>query len=239
MEIIAELPPQRSLDKLISLSKALSSVADAIDVPDAPMGRPAPSSAIISAVLRSLLFPPPEVIAHVRLLDVSELGAVNIAKALELAGVRRLLLLRGDRPAVGDPCFKEPEKVMGLIRSDRVNIRLGLLLSLARPIEEVMRRVAAGADFYLVTRPWRSPNLKRVASEVRRLGGRTYVYLVVETHRNAHALVGVPQDERVRGNELAEAIKSLSGVVDGVVISSPGDKEALVESLRAARAVTG
>ncbi len=239
MELIAELPPQRTLERLLAVSKAIASAADAIDVPDAPMGRPAPSSAVLSAMLRSLLAPPPDVIAHIRLLDVSELGAVNLAKALELAGVRRLLLLRGDTPTMGDPCMKEPEKVMALVRSGGLNMRLGLLLSLARPREDVMRRVAAGADFYLVTRPWRSPLLSDVAREVRRSGGRTYVYLVVETHRNARALVGVPQDERVRGQELIEAIRSLSGVVDGVVISSPGDREALIESLRAARAATG
>jgi len=137
LELLAELPPQRSAERLLGLASELSRLADAIDVPDAPLGLPAPSSALASAIIRSRLSPPPEVVAHLRLLDVSGLGALNIAKGLELAGVSRLLLLRGDAPAVGDPCNNEPESVMNTLRSSGVKLRLGLLLSLAKSLEEV------------------------------------------------------------------------------------------------------
>lgn len=239
MELVVELPPYRTLEKLLGAARALVSAADAIDVPDAPMGLPAPSSAVVSAIIRSQVSPPPEVIAHLRLLDVSELGALNVARALELVGVPRLVLLRGDVPSLGDPCRGVPEKVMQTIRSQGLSLRLGLLLSLAKPIDEVMRRIEARADFYLVTRPWRSPALKEVSSRARAAGSKVYVYLVVETQRNAQALAGLPRDEKVRVAEVADAVRHLSGVVDGVIISSPGDKESLLAALREARAVTG
>jgi len=239
LELLAELPPQRSAEKLLSLASELSRLADAIDVPDAPLGLPAPSSALVSAIIRSRLSPPPEVVAHLRLLDVSGLGALNIAKGLELAGVSRLLLLRGDAPAVGDPCNNEPESVMNTLRSSGVKLRLGLLLSLAKPLEDVMKRVRARADFYFVTRPWWSPALRDVRREAGALGSRVYVYLVVETPRNAHVLAGLPTEEKVREGQVAQAALRLSEAVDGVIISSPGDREALLRSLREVREALG
>jgi len=179
------------------------------------------------------------VVAHLRLLDVSWLGALNIAKGLELAGVSRLLLLRGDAPAVGDPCNNEPESVMNTLRSSGVKLRLGLLLSLAKPLEEVMRRVRARADFYFVTRPWWSPALGDVRREAGALGSRVYVYLVVETPRNAHVLAGLPAEEKVREGQVTQAALRLSGAVDGVIVSSPGDREALLRSLREVREALG
>ncbi|MGC9072306.1 MAG: hypothetical protein ACP5HK_06415 [Acidilobus sp.] len=239
MELLAELTPRRTLEKTVGAARELSRYADAIDVPDAPLGLPAPSSPIISALIRNLLSPPPEVVAHVRLLDLSELGAVNVAQALEVAGVSRLVLLRGDRPALGDPCDKEPERVLASVRSIGLRIRLGLLLSLSKPFSEVMRRLSAGADFYFVTRPWRSGLLRTVSSEARRRGARTYVYLVVETPRNAHLLPSIPPEEKLSEGSVREAVSSLEEAVDGVIISSPGDREVLLRSLREAREAIG
>jgi len=42
LELLAELPPQRSAERLLGLASELSRLADAIDVPDAPLGLPAP-----------------------------------------------------------------------------------------------------------------------------------------------------------------------------------------------------
>jgi len=44
LELLAELPPQRSAERLLGLASELSRLADAIDVPDAPLGLPAPPS---------------------------------------------------------------------------------------------------------------------------------------------------------------------------------------------------
>jgi len=65
------------------------------------------------------------------------------------------------------------------------------------------------------------------------------VYLVVETPRNAHVLAGLPTEEKVREGQVAQAALRLSEAVDGVIISSPGDREALLRSLREVREALG
>ena len=236
LEVVAELPPGRSRERLLSRAAELLRHADSIDIPDAPLGQPAISSPIAAAMISAALGAGERVVAHLRLMDVNELGALNVAYGLSAAGVRRLVLLRGDRPAHGDPCEGSPERAAALIRSAGLGISIGHLLSLAKPLDEVMKRVASGADFFLITRPWRSPLVAEVARAARARGAKTYVYLVVRTPRNADVLASIPREEIVEPGEVGDAVRMLAGSVDGVVISAPRDFEAQLRALRDARA---
>ena len=229
------MTPRSSLEKLLDVSRRLLRLADSLDVPDAPLGIPAPSSAMIASLLKSRLGDEADVIAHLRTLDVSEMGAVNIAMGLSLAGVRRLLLLRGDPPPFGSPCGPSPEDVASRLRSVGLDLRLGHLLSLAKPMSEVMKRVGLGADFYVVTRPWNSPSLGSLHRETSARGSKLYVYLVVISERNKGLLSDIPKEEVVAPNEVFDAVSSLRGNVDGVIVSSPRDLEAQVRALEEAR----
>jgi hypothetical protein len=236
LELIAELPPKRSLDKMARVASRLLELADSLDVPDAPLGAPAPSSPVMAAAIRSALGGRADLIAHLRLLDVSPLGVVNIAMSMEAAGVSRLLLLRGDRPALGDPCNTDPEAMAAVIRSLGIRVRVGHLLSLAKPMDQVLRRASSGADFYVITRPWRSGLVSEVVRGAHLRGSKLYVYLVLLTEANADALRSIPREELVTMSEVREAIERLRGVVDGVIVSSPRDLESQLSALREARA---
>jgi 5,10-methylenetetrahydrofolate reductase len=234
-ELIAELPPKRSFNKIVSIASRLIELADSLDVPDAPLGYPSPSSPVVSAALKASMRNDVDIIAHLRLLDTAHLGAVNVAMAMESLGISRLLLLRGDRPSIGSPCSATPEDVAATIRGLGLKVKVGHLLSLAKPVQQVLQRVSSGADFYVVTRPWRSPLIGDVSRAAHQRNAKVYVYLVVLSKANAELLSSIPREELVMPDEVKEAVSALRERVDGVIISSPRDLESQLRALREAR----
>jgi len=232
-EIIAELTPYSNKEKLLRHAKDLIEYSDLIDIPDAPLGIPSPSSSLISCMIKDN-FDNANIITNIRLFDVNRLNLLNTITALRMNQINNFLLVRGDLPLVGNKIEDvTPDEAINVIRSKYADTNLGLLLNLNKPINEINERIKRRASFYLITRPWFSEKLKEVSKNVKEQNSKLYLYFVLITENNKEFLLKhLPKEELVHIDKLDEAIQSVENYVDGILFSSPTDHEGLIKSLK-------
>ena len=237
MKIIAELEPSRKRDKLLSRVKGLVANVDAIDIPEVPMGRPLASAAVLSAHLQAI-YPDTEFIPHVRVIDLNRVGLLSIIAGLGVAGIRETVLLRGDDPVEGSIVEDLTVEEAALLVRERLKTypRLGAMLSMRFPIEAMEKRLEAPFDFYMVLRALHDPRkLVKVSTIAQAKGKLLYAYVIVAGSRNRELLKRMLGDQPIYSvEEVENVIDQLSGLVDGIIISSPGDYQALVEAAQKA-----
>lgn len=233
MKVIAELEPTRNREKLLARVKMLAPNVDAIDIPEAPMGRPIASAPVLAAHLKAL-YPTLSFIPHIRVIDVNRVGLLSIAGGLKAAGVEEAVLLRGDDPAEGTVVNDlDVEEAAALVKTRiRGAPRLGAMLSIRYPREKIASRLLSSLDFFMVLRALHDrEKLAWVAGEARRLGKRLYAYIIVYSERNREKLLSMLGDQPLYPlDRVEEAAEALRGTVDGVVVSSPGDVDAVVKA---------
>ena len=236
MELVAEFEPVKSREELEARARLLEGVFDWVDVPDSPMGVPGGFSPIVAMAVKSASRGL-RVIAHLRLIDLSRLAVESIIKSIRLTPIERLLFLRGDPPARRSTVVNDvtPEEAVELARRKLPGREFGLLLSLRKPLNDILSRLRRASDFYLVLNASeeRLGLLKSVYEEARRLGSRIYVYVMVVTGKNSD----IARATRARWFKPPEAVafatEQLRGLCDGVVVSAPRDFGTLVEVGRA------
>ena len=236
MELLFEIEPVSRRDKLVGRVRALEGLVDWLDIPDSPMGRSRFFSPLASCIAKNVSHV--KVVAHLRVIDVSRVALESILKGLELCNVERIAFVRGDlvegSTAVRDV---EPEDAVKLAKST-TKLEAGLTISLRKPIEDIEKRLSSGADFYLVLNLNRDTieKLEAIERVSRKLGVKLYPYVVLLTEANRSKLLGIL--ERWKLHEPEEALKLVEAsndIVDGVLISSPGDFQGglrFVERLR-------
>ncbi|MEB3773972.1 MAG: hypothetical protein GSR86_03485 [Desulfurococcales archaeon] len=226
MELIAELDGSRDLRELEEKVNPLKDLYDWIDLPDSPMGSPGPFSILAGCILEERYGV--KTIPHLRLADLNMLAVKSIAKTLPLTRIKRLVLLRGDKPRSGSMVEDlTPEEAMAIFRRRNPGIEVGLLLSMRKPWNTILERLEAGPDFILVLNHTMKPleDLEKLSREARGRGIKVYPYIIVETRRNKELLKGV---RGVIGDSMVYSyISRIKGLVDGLLISSPGDHEYL------------
>ncbi len=206
MELIAEYDPPRDRERILAEAEMLAGVFDAIDIPDAPLGKPNYSSPVYSAFLAAHGY---RVVAHLRVTDVNVIAFKTITKTLGVVGVDSILYLRGDLPQQGSPVDQvTPEEAVAYALRRPEAPKPGLLISLRKPLEEISGRIAVGARFYYVLNfDWKGASnldkLEVVSKQARKAGSKVYVYLVR----------GVPD---------TEVISSVARIADGLIVSEPG-----------------
>lgn len=238
MELLAEVEPTRSPVKLSTLASA-ARYADWVDIPDSPVGVPRALSLMVAHVLQcshGLA-----AIPHVRIIDHNRIAVESIVGSLGIAGFRRIVFLRGDRPE--GPTYVNdlsPEKAVELVRARYSgSIEAGLILSMRKPLKEILSRLAK-ADFFLVTNAEsRWERFLEASREAKRLGVKLYPYIVVETPANSELLRRAGVRAPWRLGRISQAVEKFWGRADGVVVSVPGDVRGLAEALREARAAMG
>ncbi|MEM1927165.1 MAG: hypothetical protein QXS85_00255 [Acidilobaceae archaeon] len=237
MEILVELEPVKSREKLVKRVESLIEVADWVDVPDSPLGVTRFFSPMVSCFVKAARVEV-KVIAHVRLLDLNRLAFESIVKTLEVCNVERIVPLTGDIiPGYVTVKDLSSEEAVALVKSIAGKLSPGLLLSLAKTLDEIERRVEAPADFYLVLNLTREnlEKIEAVSSLARRRGKLLYPYVILLGERSA---TRVPEKLRARGlssEEALEVVGALEGLVEGVLLSAPGDFSLLLETARALR----
>jgi len=235
LEIIAEVEPTRSREKLEKWIPPLKGLVDWIDIPESPLGVPRAHSVAVASYIQSTYGIP--TIAHLRVSDVNIVGLKSLVGAAVLLGVRRVVLLRGDKPSEGSMCNDvAPEDAVLHTRSHALGlVEVGLLVSARRELPEVEERLSRRPDFVLVLNatPERLRAVSKVAS---RIGVRVYPYIIVETVNNAWLVKSMPKHViRYGVGDVAKMVEQFEGYVDGVVLSVPGDYEGLklvIERLR-------
>lgn len=228
MELIAELDPVAALDA--GMAAQAAGLYDWLDVPDSPMGKPSVNSLLASCMLSGVN--DGRVIAHLRVQDINLLAFKSTVKTLRATGIRRLVLLQGDRPyrgsSLGDVSVDEAVRY---VRRQVPGLEVGVLVSARKSRGEIEKRLDLEPDFILLLN-YRSGGLEWIAGEARRRGIKVYPYLVVETRRNRELLSRVRRESIVGLEDLPSTVRMLSDLVDGVLVSSPGDFMGLLEAGR-------
>lgn len=230
-----EIEPTRSRAKLERLAPPIRA-ADWVDVPDSPLGVPRADSVTVACVVRCTYGA--EAVAHLRVIDRNAVALRAAVGAAVLAGLRGVVFLRGDRPP-GATYVEDltPEQAAAEARRSYPGLSVGLLLSIRHGPARARERLGK-ADFYLVTNArGRLGDFEEVAREASRLGARLYPYVVVATPRNAHLVGGLRDAWRLE--EVPRAVEAYWGLAAGLLISAPGDFDALAEAVRAARRAAG
>ncbi len=231
-KVYVELPPLRNADKLAKLIKRLENLADGFDIPDAPLGLLLPSAALIAVKLSCVT--DAEIIPHIRVIDHSLAGVVNIVEGLVAAGIRSVVLLRGDQPKVGKPLNADTEVYAEVVRSLIRGVKVGGLISIRRGLQAISSRIGRGVfDFLLALRATEaSLDVGRKVVELAHTRGvSVYAYLLVRTGDSVPN--GLRDQPLVGLDDVSRVAEDLVRVYDGVIVSSVGGGiEGLVEAAK-------
>ncbi|MEB3760437.1 MAG: methylenetetrahydrofolate reductase [Desulfurococcales archaeon] len=233
IEIFPELEPARSKEIILERLGRLAKLYKRIDVPDVPLGKPSISSPLLALYALSELGAYP--IMHLRVRDHSIVSLKSIIKTAVYLGLRDQLYLTGDPPLQGNYCPGAwvPEDAVSYGNSYGVNT--GLLLSSRRSIEEIRKRIDADAKYYYITRL--NPENLSIVKEIMRLIDRREseamlgAYIVLANEHNKkyleeHDIPYIPVEDIVSFLEKIEA----QGVIERVILSSPGNSDLLTRS---------
>ncbi|GAB6148515.1 methylenetetrahydrofolate reductase [Stetteria hydrogenophila] len=238
MELLVEIEPTRSAERLSRLASA-ARLADWVDVPESPMGVPRSLSLLVAHKLQCSYGL--AAIPHVRVIDHNLIAVKSIIGSLGVAGFRRIVFLRGDTPE-GATYLNDvaPEEAAGMVRERYAgSVEAGLILSMRKPLQEVVKRLAK-ADFFLVTNAdYNWERYVEASREARRLGVKLYPYVIVETPGNQGLLERLGIRTPWRLGRIREAVEKYWGLASGILLSAPGDPEGLAEAVREARMVAG
>ncbi|MCS7107490.1 MAG: hypothetical protein NZ902_05255 [Acidilobaceae archaeon] len=238
MELVFEIEPVKSREKLESRLRRLEGIADWIDIPDSPLGTALFSSPLASCMSKGISSL--KVLSHIRVIDVNRIALEATLRGLALCGVEGVVFLRGDIvDSVTVIRDVGPEEAVRVTKNLGLPLLAGLTLSLRKSAEEIEARLRAGADIYLVLNLSES-TLEKLESAVKLAAGKMVIpYLVLLSEKNVEKLRPLlgktPLYSPEGALKLAEAIASLSYPPSGLLISSPGDFEAgakFVEVLR-------
>ncbi len=224
--IIVEVPPTRTREKFLERISIIEKCVKSLDLPDAPLGIPAIHPIALASIALSRGF---DTITHLRLYDVNTVGFKELVYAAKALGVDNLVILHGDKPSEGSIVSDlESEEAVSIIKKDPVvsSLRIGLLLSLRYPREEVIKRLDSSADFFLVLRAEPGKDYSWIRDEAKRRRKKLYAYLIIETSRNKdlieRRLAGQP---RCRVERAETCILELLRFFDKIILSLPGDYE--------------
>ena len=234
MRILGELEPSKNGEKLAKRVEKLIPVVDAIDIPEAPMGKPIAHAAILASYIKARYGI--DTVPHIRVIDVNTVGLLSILGGLKATGIGEAVLLRGDAPIVGSEVRDLSVETAAEIAVEKLgrNPQLGAMISLRYPLEAITDRLNAPLSFYLILRPGYSlEKLRQVSRLARSLGKQLYAYVIVASNKNynklKNMLIGQPVYSVGEATRFVEKIRDL---VDGILVSSPGDVDAISEAAR-------
>jgi len=230
LKIIAEVIPGR-VHGLQGYFPEVAELADAIDIPETPLGIPHPNSVATAAYLKAKYGC--EVIPHVRLVDLNKASLLSLTYAAKTFGSYGLVILTGEGRAPS--WVRSSEEAALIIKGTKglKDLRLGAILSLRHPPDKILERVKGPFSFFLVTRldPRNPEEQGKTLRRARLLGKEVYPYVIVATKDNKDVISYVKQPF-ITEDELRGVVEGLEGLVDGVVVSVPHDREGLKRCLR-------
>ncbi len=226
MEIGVEVLPAPKGKFLRKISDLISRV-DFISIPDSPFGKPAPSPLALAIMLRII---GTKVIPNYRVADRNEIALLSEIMGLVELGVDKVLIVGGDPPLVGKPTGLDPARAISLIKEWGIPVKVGIATSL-KPNERLRIKLEAGADF-VVTQP-----IQRVEEleEVRSLIGDVPLYTMIllglgELDKSVLKAMEIDKVLEVDYSELLRDLRT-SGIVQGVIISSPKSTSRILKLL--------
>ena len=234
MRILGELEPSKNSEKLAKRVEKLVETVDAIDIPEAPMGKPIAHAAVLASYIKAKYGI--DAVPHIRVSDLNAVGLLSILGGLKATGVNEAVLLKGDTPMIGKEVGDLTVETAAEIAAKKLgsNPRLGAMLSLRYPLEAIMGRLKAPLGFYLILRPGYSlEKLRQVSQIAKSLDKQLYAYVIVASSKNYDQLKKMLVDQPVYSiDEATRFVDKIKDVVDGILVSSPGDVDAINEAAR-------
>ncbi len=221
MEILVEIHPKKKIEKIIDEIKTLSSF-DGFNIPDSPLGYPAPLPSSIASIIRHLLNLNNKVIINQRLYDVNELFVHSLSITARMMNVS-VAFTKGDKPKYGrEVGYLSSEEAVNIAKG--YGISAGMMISLRRNENEIKARLNSNADFFLVLRMRRVDELEYYGHN---LLSRAIPYLIIATEKNKKMVEQLNQPT-FNEEEIISVINQLKDKkVKGVLLSTLGDLEAL------------
>ena len=225
MEILAELHPKTKIDKIQKEIKELEPF-DGFDLPDSPLGYPSVLPPSVAVIIKNM-YAGKRVIANQRLLDVNELYVASLSLTSKLIGFD-IAFTQGDKPKIGKEVgYLTSEQAILLSKYHNKNLKAGLLVSMRKSREDIVKRLSfEPADFFLLLRLESEDQLEGLQTQ------KLIPYIIVRTEKNKEIASTLSQpvfDE----NKVMDFIYRLEDKgVQGVLLSSLGDTEALVRIIR-------
>lgn len=219
MRIYAEIYPSRNLKNVKeNLQKLIN--FDGFNIPDNPLGYPTMPPELIGYMIREM-FQHKEIIMNQRLKDINELklrSIITAAKAIE-AGI---IFTQGDKPRFGNE-FNDIGSIDAMKLAIRRGIESGVILSFRKPLNDIKKRMGAGADIFLVVNFGDLEILNAVNTE------KLIPYIIVKTEKNEEIIDKIHQPA-VELNELHTFLNKLKNhKFRGFLFSVPGDNETLID----------
>ncbi len=212
MQLLAELHPKASREKLLRELNAVSSF-DGYDIPDSPLGLPSVLPSTIAVLVRERLGDEKRIIVNQRLFDVNELFVYSLnysAKAFNF----EIAYTKGDKPKVGKEVgYLSSEEGVNISKS--LGVKAGMMLSLRKSKDEILARLDSNADFFLGLHFSQVEALKGLKRNV-------IPYVIVKTEKNKEFLSTINQPT-FKEEDIPGLLSSLEKYVDAVLLSSPGD----------------
>lgn len=226
MRIIAEVTPIPDYDKFVERLRRIEGLADAVDLPESPLAKPAANAVAASSLVQSVTGLP--AIAHIRLLDLNWIAYRSLLGAAKLLGTWAVVPLQGDPPRDAKPVGEIPtEEAVREARSR--GLRVGVIVSVRRDYAARLRNLEA--DLYLVLNVENPAMLDDEAFREARKRSTIAPYIIFETERNRGMLSSLRQP-RFNPSSAEDLVERFLAYADSVIISVPGDYETLVEILR-------
>ncbi|MGC9135638.1 hypothetical protein [Caldivirga sp.] len=198
---------------------------DGFNIPDSPLGEPAPLPLVAACFIRRI-HDDKRIMVNQRLLDINELHLVSIAQGALMLNAD-MVLTRGDRPMIGKEVgYLASEEALMILKERVKGIKVGLMLSMRYGRGFIEERMRSRADFYLVLRLSNPLELRGLDTS------KLIPYVLVETSKNAKVIKRINQPH-FKLSELEGLFSGLREIgVEGVLLSVPGDHEALISLMR-------
>ncbi|WFO76006.1 5,10-methylenetetrahydrofolate reductase [Desulfurococcaceae archaeon MEX13E-LK6-19] len=234
MKILVELAPRKEIGELETILTSVKEYVDCFDIPESPLGIPAPNSIATGIYVKNVTGKC--VISHIRLYDVNRTALLSLAYAAQLYGIDGIVLTHGDIPRSG-VIVRDITTIdaIKLLEKEVPKLKIGAIISLRYPFEDIVKRIDSGADFYLVLRLSKESIEKymKVLDAAEKQGVELYPYIIVSTEKNKKILEKIKQPS-IPLNELQGFLSEYRDLLHGVVFSSPLDLDGLIKSLEIA-----
>ncbi len=234
MRILVELAPMKKREKLDAILVSIREFVDCFDIPESPLGIPAPNAIVTGVYVKEVT--DKCVISHIRLYDINRTALLSLAYAAQTYGIDGVVLTHGDTPRNGTIVrdISTPEAVK-LLKKEVPKLKIGAIISLRYPLNEIIKRLEMGADFYLVLRLSRDSADKylKVLEVAEKQGVELYPYIIVSTGKNSRVLEKIEQPS-IPLEGLHDFLSEYKHLLHGAVFSSPLDFDGLVKSLEIA-----
>ncbi|MET1101973.1 MAG: hypothetical protein ABWW69_05825 [Pyrodictiaceae archaeon] len=239
MEVIAELAPVGHPNEIIYKARRLAEVADALTIPEAPLGKALPPSSLVALLVKFGVDWDIDVIPHLKVTDYVERSLLAQASFLARLGVKRIVLLRGDVDSSERICIGSAEEALESLRSAGSLLpRVGALITTRRPLAMVLERLRRPFDFFYVLRPQEDlAKLEEISSIAKTMAKKLYGYIIVGSVESKRILRSILGDQPIISlEELVHVIEPISNLLDGFVVASP---LRLSEAIRAIKLIRG